>query len=129
MNGDLKALRGAVLELHAALLEAEKRQYERDHGRIESSGYALKLAIEHPSFAWIRPLAEFIVALDELEDADEPADASAIAALPAALKSLVSGSAGDFATRYREVLQESPEAVVAHGRVVTLLAGYPQTPT
>jgi hypothetical protein len=45
-------MRNELLELHRAILEAEKRRYEAGHGRIESSGEALQIVINDPQFAW-----------------------------------------------------------------------------
>ena len=57
-----------------ALLDAERETYERVHGQI-TGGELLQLAINHEQFAWLHPVSELIVRLDELLDADGPATA------------------------------------------------------
>ena len=90
-------MRNELLELHRAVLDAEKQRYERTHGRIASSGEALQIVINDPQFAWIQPLSELIVALDRVEDLLE-------------------------SPRYRELLQAVPDVVLAHARVSKLLS-------
>ena len=41
-------------------------EYEREHGRVASSGDLLQLVAFDPTFAWLHPLSELIVQLDEL---------------------------------------------------------------
>jgi hypothetical protein len=49
----LREVRLKILHLHKALLEIERKSYERIHGTI-NSGELLQLAINHPQFAWLR---------------------------------------------------------------------------
>jgi hypothetical protein len=92
-------MRNELLELHRAVLEAEKQRYERTHGRIASAGEALQIVINDPQFAWIQPLSELIVALDRVEEMLE-------------------------SPRYRELLQEVPDVVLAHRRVSQLVTSW-----
>src|SRR5688572_582872 len=67
----LGALRGRVLRLHKALIQTERRRYERTHGRIENEYQLLALLSNDPAFAWLRPLTVYIVELEEkLDDKD-----------------------------------------------------------
>ncbi len=50
-------LRHTLLDLHKSLLDAQRIRYERDHGRISTSGEFLGLVLEHPAFAWLRTLS------------------------------------------------------------------------
>ncbi|HEX3060151.1 MAG TPA: hypothetical protein VHP62_12360, partial [Usitatibacter sp.] len=61
----VQQLRHSILELHKALLDAQRIRYEREHGRIRSSGELLGLVLEHPAFAWLRQLSALIARLDE----------------------------------------------------------------
>src|SRR5258706_12368031 len=61
----VQQLRHSILELHKALLDAQRIRYEREHGRIQSAGELLGLVLEHPTFAWLRQLSALIARLDE----------------------------------------------------------------
>ena len=60
-------LRRAVLELHKALMDAQRIRYERLHGRIATNGEFLGLVLEHPQFAWLRALSALIARLDAID--------------------------------------------------------------
>ena len=105
-----------LLELHKALVDVEREGYERARGRM-TDGEFLKALIDDPAFAWLAPLTALIVRLDELETPDVPAD------YKAQVKQLLRpddlGSA--FQRRYHEIVQKSPDALVAHGAVMRVL--------
>ncbi len=119
----LQAVSRALIGLHKALLDAERVRYERDRGRIESAGQMLKLAMEDPWFAWLRPMGQLIVQIDGrlAEDAALPiADVNDYLDRTTAL---LRGSGNPvFEAAYHRLLQEFPDVVVAHGRVTSLLA-------
>jgi hypothetical protein len=122
----LTDLRHALLRLHKTLLDWERTGYERVHGR--TTGHNLLQAIlTDPQFAWLRPLSELIVRIDEMlesEAPDVPDDGSAIVAQA---RALVSPGEQDssYAQRYRTALQDHPDAVFAHRDVVQLLKKNP----
>src|SRR5918995_5659223 len=67
----LTDLRHALLKLHKTMLDWERTAYDRVHGR--TTGHALLQAIlNDPQFAWLRPLSELIVRIDELLEGDVP---------------------------------------------------------
>ena len=68
----LNDARLGLLALHKALLDYERIRYERTHGRVESSGAFLQLAIGDPQFAWLRSISEVVVQIDQLLVSDEP---------------------------------------------------------
>lgn len=111
----LNALRHVLLNVHKTLLDAERVRYEREHGRI-TSGRLLQLAIGDPQFAWLRPLSELVVRIDELIDGEQgPADDDVEALVAEARRLLLPGDATTpFAQRYLESLQAHPEIVLAH---------------
>lgn len=115
----LNALRRVLLNLHKALLDAERVRYERAHGRI-SSGRLLQLAVEDAQFAWLHPLSELVVRIDELIDADEGPASDEVAALVKEARTLLQPADADspFGRRYLESLQEDPAIVLAHGEAV-----------
>jgi len=61
----LAVVRDAVLAVHRALLETERLAWERMNGRVAGNLEVLRLAIEDPWFAWLRPLTALIAAMDE----------------------------------------------------------------
>lgn len=122
-RGRLGEMRRALLRLHKALLDAERVSYERGRGSVGGSGEFLQLVLNDPWFAWLRPVSELIVRIDELlEPAQEATEEEATAALgqAAALFRPADGG-GEFGRRYREALQQSPDAVLAHGELSRLL--------
>lgn len=119
----LADVRRALLRLHKTLLEAERASYERGRGSVGGSGEFLHLVLNDPWFAWLRPVSELVVRMDELlEAAQEATEVEALAALGQAA-SLVRppDGGGEFGRRYREALQESPGAVLAHAELSRLL--------
>lgn len=56
----LENARHASLHVHRALLEAEQIRYERQHGRVRSTGAFLQLVLHGPWFDWLRPISELI---------------------------------------------------------------------
>jgi hypothetical protein len=119
----LADVRRALLRLHKALLEAERASYERGRGGVGGSGEFLQLVLNDPWFAWLRPVSELVVHMDELlEPAQEAKEGEALAALGQAA-SLVRppDGGGEFGRRYREALQVSPDVVLAHAELSRLL--------
>jgi hypothetical protein len=115
-------LRHAVLDLHKALMDAQRIAYERSHGRISTSGEFLGLVLEHPEFAWLRALSALIARFDEwMEDDDGKPDE--LAALVTALRGLVAteGSNALFSAAYWKIVNEKPEALIEHVKLWRLL--------
>ena len=115
-------LRKALLHLHKTLLDWERAAYERIHGRASASEL-LKVIVEDPQFAWLRPISELIVRIDETVDKeaeDTPADVNALVARARAV--VAADEAGPpNAQRYYAALQEHPDAVLAHRAVTKVL--------
>jgi hypothetical protein len=117
-------LRKSLLHLHKTLLDWERAAYERVHGRV-SSTELLKATMEDPQFAWLRPISELIVRIDESVDTEPqngPVDVEAIVAR--ARTATAADEAGTpHAQRYHTALQEHPDAVFAHRDVTNVLKG------
>jgi len=124
MEANLEELRNALLELHRAILQAQRLRYERDHGRVESRGELLQLVVRHPEFAWIRALSALIAQLDEWSQSQAQGRDEEIAATVRALKTLIQpdGTNEEFTSRYWPMLEITPEALVAHVRLWRLIA-------
>jgi hypothetical protein len=124
MSANLEELRHALLDLHRSILRAQQIRYEREHGRVETSGALLQLVVQHPDFKWIRALSALIAQLDEWEESDSAAREDEIAGVVRALQTLIQpdGTNAEFTTRYWPLLEVVPEALVAHVRLWRLIA-------
>jgi len=118
----LTELRHALLKLHKVLVESERVGYERTIGKIQSPNHFLQLLTTDPWFAWLRPLSQLIVAMDEALDAEEPLTSPKVDALTQQAKLLLVASENSegFPGHYHEALQRDPDVVLAHAEVVKL---------
>jgi hypothetical protein len=118
---DLRPLSRRLIVLHAALLEFERSAYEETHGATKPAEL-LRLLLQDPGFAWLRPLSAIIAQIDEaLDPRDATADVDVKGLFDATHRLLRSGDSGVFQTKYRDALQRSPDVVMAHADVVKLL--------
>jgi len=120
----LRAIRMALLDLHKTLVDIERTRYGRAYQPIEGPHQALQLLLHDPWFAWLRPISELIVQGDERLADDRPVkpdEAEGFAAQALGLLQQDLGGA-EFRREYQRSLQEAPEVVVAHARVVRLAA-------
>jgi len=131
---ELKMLSVRLVALHAALLEFERQAYEETHGPTKAAEL-LRLLLNDPHFAWLRPLSGIIAQIDEALDPREPldpreatarrgdarADVDVKSFFQATQELLRSGGTGAFQTKYRDALQRSPEIIMAHANVVKIL--------
>src|SRR5437764_1259814 len=110
------ALRRSVLELHRTLRDALRIRYEREHGRIETSGQFLGIILNHRDFEWLRELSALIAQLDEwLEGGDEASDEQ-FEDLLSTLRTMIqaNGANAKFNKPYWALVEEVPEVLVAH---------------
>jgi len=109
-------LRNALLALHKALVDSERVTYEKTIGAIQSPNHFLQLLTRDPWFAWLHPLSQLIVVMDEALDEKEPLTAPGVEALVDQARALlvVSEQGEGFATHYFEALQRDPDVVLAH---------------
>ena len=123
MRTRLRELRSRLLSLHKVLLDDARAAYEMDRGRIGSAANLLQLVINDPWFAWLHPLSELVVRIDETIEADSPATEADGAALVEQVERLLapSESGETFARRYFEALQRQPSVVLAHADVRRVL--------
>jgi hypothetical protein len=118
----LIAVRDALVQLHKHVIESERIPYERTHGRIATSGEFLRLVLHDAWFAWLHPLSELIVAIDQALADEEPVTESTTAAFVERTRAMLTHGGPTFGPRYREVLQRDPGVLVAHGKVIGRLA-------
>jgi len=119
----LRALRGDLLQLHKALLDAEQRAYEQLNGRVQSSATLLKLVLHHPRFSWLRTFSDLVVQIDELLDGDVPATDADVLAVTKEVRAVVTPNetGTQFERRYHAALQLDPGVVLAHGMLAKTL--------
>ena len=119
MRARLGELRSRLLNLHKVLLDDAKAAYEMDRGRVRSNASLLQLVINDPWFAWLHPLSELVVRIDETIEPGSPAAEADGAALVEQIERLLSpAESGEvFARRYFEALQRQPAVVLAHADV------------
>jgi catechol 2,3-dioxygenase len=119
MRTRLRDLRPRLLSLHKVLLDDAKVAYEMDRGRIGSNANLLQLVINDPWFAWLHPLSELVVRIDETIERDSPAtEADGTALVEQVERLLAPAEDGEtFARRYFEALQRQPSVVLAHADV------------
>jgi hypothetical protein len=112
-------LRHALLDLHKTLIESERAVYEANVGPIESPHHFFQLLTNDAWFAWLRPVSQLIVAIDEALDAQEPLTSDNVDALinESVFLLLPAKSGGEFGERYMAALQRDPQVVLAHAQV------------
>ncbi len=122
-DAELDNLSRALLRLHKALLDDERVSYERVHGRIPSNGAFLQLVLGEAWFAWLRPLSQLMVKLDELSEEGETSVRTDVIALLTSARTLLTPTEDGegFGKQYHEALQREPDVVLAHAAVTALL--------
>lgn len=123
LQHQLEKARRALLVVHQALLQAERLEYEGEHGRIAGNSEFMRLVLEQPRFAWLHPLLALVVEIDELLAGNGDADEALVGAIVArARECLKPDEHGDaFHRRYYELLQDAPAVVIAHGEAMKAL--------
>lgn len=116
----LAELRHLLLQLHKTLIDWQRADFERLHGRLQTT-QLLRVIFDDPAFAWLRSMSGLIVRIDEALEAKAP-EVNETGPLVAQARELVAPETGSpYALRYHAALQELPEAVLAHRDLVTLL--------
>jgi len=121
----LSQTRDALLTLHKALVEFERVRYEKVVGSIPSPNHFLRLLTTDPWFAWLHPISQLIVSMDEALDGKEPLTGAQVTAfIEQTSRLLVASESGhDFPRQYFEALQDDPDVVLAHAAVRKAIAG------
>ena len=104
-------VRQVLLELHKALLDSERTQYEIVHGQLASPAAFLQLLIGDEKFAWLRPATTLIVQVDEALAAKKPPSTQPVLEqLTNDIRALFSPSSDGelFWKRYSTVVQRDP---------------------
>ncbi len=117
-------LRTRLLALHKALIESERVAYEQTFGRLQSKQHFLKLVIDDPWFAWLRPLSALVATMDEALDGEIVVTSGLLKEFHLQARELLTASeeGSGFSRSYFDALQREPEVVLAHAAVVKSLS-------
>lgn len=118
----LEEIRHALLKLHKTLVDSERVTYETTVGAIRSPSQFLQLLTTDPWFAWLQPLSQLIVSMDEALDSKEPVADPAVDSIIKEANVLLSPSENGqgFSRHYFDALQRDPDVVIAHAEVMKL---------
>ena len=132
---DWKQLSSALAGLHRALIERARRDYEQSHEKVGGPTHFLRLLMEDPFFAWLRPLSELMANIDQLRDYEAPARDEVAAAVRSMVEELIAApgaepkhpdfSSPQFTTRYVPLLHEEPQVTMAHAGVKQAIVTWP----
>lgn len=119
----LTRLRDSLLVLHKALIDSERIQYEQAFGTLNSPYEFLQKVISDPWFAWLHPISEFVVSIDETLEREEPLQLEDVTRIRERARVLLMASeeGQGFSRSYYEALQREPDVVLAHAEVIKLL--------
>lgn len=116
---DVETARQAAFQLHKTLIEAQRLEYEREHGRVETPAELLRLVAFDERFAWLRPLSRQLVAIDDYLSGEWVDPAFVRVALEHTL------SEEQFEDAYLDRLQSAPDVVLAHAALQRALEALP----
>ena len=119
----LESIRLALVDLHKALVDYDRVRYEQTVGAIRSPNHFLELLTRDPWFAWLHPLSELIVTMDQALEEKEPLTKAVAGALvqQAGLLLAPSETGEGFSRHYFDALQEDPDVVLAHAEAAKLV--------
>ena len=97
-----------LLELHRALVAAEREQYERARGRMPDQQF-LDALLNDPELRWLAPFTTLVARLNEAEERE--------------VRDLLrpDPNGNGFQRQYADALQRSADVAVAHGRAMSAL--------
>jgi len=124
-------LRLALLRVHKTMIEMERREYQKENGFV-NSGELFRLVVDHPQFAWLHNISEFVVRIDETLSAKEPVTPEyTSSAISLARKMFVPTQSGDaFQKKYFDAIQTDPAVVIDHAELARIFANEaPETGT
>ncbi|MDQ4145075.1 MAG: hypothetical protein M3198_15310 [Actinomycetota bacterium] len=119
------SLRQRLLELHKAVLDAERIELERKVGKLRAAEF-LQVVLRHPRLGWLRPLTDLITRVDTaIADPEDEESARVLKGSFAGAGALITPPDAEtaFGSRYLEILQDEPSVVLAHAATVRELRG------
>jgi hypothetical protein len=119
---ELRVAQPLLLELHKALLDAERAQVESVHGELSGAEF-LQLVSDPVRYGWLKPFSRLIVAIDDTLNPRGDEEGVPPEELLDQARELVLPPDEDtpFGRRYRSLLQHDPALVMAHSNVAAAL--------
>ena len=123
-RGQMRGLSKSLLRLHKILLDAERARYERENGKVQSTGEMFRLVLDDPHFAWLRVLSGKIVVIDEFLGSKQPTDERDALEILAATRRLLLFEETDenFNDKFQQTLLNNLEAAVNHNEALSFAA-------
>jgi hypothetical protein len=130
-EADWQRLTRALRELHQALMERTKRDFEREHPVVRHPAELLTLLTTDPYFEWLRELSELMVDVDTAHDLGPQHMDELSTTVCAAVEHLVairkeSEPDNAFARHYWPYVQDDPHVAMAHAGVKQALVAWPR---
>lgn len=116
-----RRLSGRFRDLHRALIDRARDDYAALYGPPGSPYELLELVKTHESFAWLRPMTEALVSLDEAIDQGAVEQERRFIEK---LARMIAFENPTFAGQYRIVLQMDPEVAIARAALEKPLDEY-----
>ena len=118
----LQTAQKALLHVHKAILDQERRRYEAAHGRIPTAMGFLQLLLNDEWFAWLRPMSGLAAQIDEALFAKPGETAMAPSLLLEEARFLLSPrhEGDDLPARLYQLIQSVPEVAVAHAEAMKI---------
>lgn len=114
LRSNLVAVRRGLLNLHKALVDAERTAHEREHGALSNARF-LQALLSEPAFEWLRPFSRLIVEIDETLATREPLAPEQARSYVEQVRALIDPAPGTAAAeRYPRVRQSDPSVLIAH---------------
>ena len=118
----LGELREGLFTLHKTLIASERVGYEEAFGAIGAPANFLRLLLNDPWFAWLRPLSGLMAAVDEAIDSKEPLTRQKSEELLKSARELLrpNEEGEGFGRHYFIAMQRDPDVLLAHAAVSKL---------
>jgi hypothetical protein len=115
----LGELREGLFSLHKALIASERVGYEEAFGPIGAPANFLRLLLNDPWFAWLRPLSGLMATVDEAMDGKEPLTVGRAEQLFGEARALLKPEeeGEGFGRHYFIAMQRDPDVLLAHAAV------------
>lgn len=129
LRGQLNALARVLRQLHSALLDLVRADYESQHAPVKGPVQLFQLVTNDAFFAWLRPLSAEMALIDELIDEKrklDPADAGHVRRSVETLFARDGQPPEGFAANYAARLHDSGTVGALHGELRETLDALPK---
>lgn len=129
-RAQLRTLSRALQDVHRSLIGTARDRYELESGLALRRGELLQLLLHDETFAWLRPLSELIVEIDELAARDPAPTPAETSAMRTFVRDFISSSDNSdaFGSRYVALLASEPGVAMSHVGLRDALGERPEPP-